>query len=93
MKRSRCDRGQLSWAKEVSNLVWILVGTLSILANAGLVHGERRSRSIIYRADLVRLRELVLFLLKDCCGGRSELCAPLIAELSPCCPPKAPAHG
>ena len=66
---------------------------LSILANAGLVHGERRSRSIIYRADLVRLSELVLFLLKDCCGGRSELCAPLIAELSPCCPPKAPAHG
>ena len=43
---------------------------LSILANAGLVHGERHSRSIIYRADLARLREMVLFLLKDCCGGR-----------------------
>lgn len=65
---------------------------LSILANAGLVHGERQSRSIIYRADLERLRELVLFLLKDCCGGRAELCAPLIAELSPCCPPEVAAH-
>ncbi len=60
---------------------------LSILANAGLVGGERHSRSIIYRANLSRLREVVLFLLKDCCGGRQDLCAPLIAELSPCCPP------
>lgn len=65
---------------------------LSVLANAGLVHGERHSRSIVYRADLNRLRDLVLYLLKDCCGGHADLCAPLIAELSPCCPPKAPAH-
>jgi DNA-binding transcriptional ArsR family regulator len=65
---------------------------LSILANAGLVHGERHSRSIIYRADLSQLREVVVFLLKDCCGGREDLCAPLIAELSPCCSPKAEAH-
>lgn len=58
---------------------------LSILTRAGLVSGERRSRSIIYRANIARLREMTLFLLKDCCGGRSEVCAPLIAELSPCC--------
>jgi DNA-binding transcriptional ArsR family regulator len=61
---------------------------LSILANAGLIRGERRSRSIIYRAELARLREVVLFLLKDCCGGRNELCAPLISELSSCCSPE-----
>jgi ArsR family transcriptional regulator, arsenate/arsenite/antimonite-responsive transcriptional repressor len=65
---------------------------LSILAHAGLVAGERHSRSIVYRADLGRLRGLVLYLLKDCCGGRTDLCAPLIAELSPCCPEKAEAH-
>ncbi len=58
---------------------------LSILARAGLVSGERRSRSIIYRANLARLRALVSFLLKDCCGGRPDVCAPLIAEISPCC--------
>lgn len=58
---------------------------LSILSRAGLVSGERRSRSIIYRANLGRLREVTLFLLKDCCGGRSDVCAPLIADLSPCC--------
>ncbi|WP_294541985.1 metalloregulator ArsR/SmtB family transcription factor [uncultured Rhodoblastus sp.] len=61
---------------------------LSILAHAGLVRGERHSRSIVYRADLARLRDVVLFLLKDCCGGRAELCAPLIADLVPSCPQK-----
>ena len=30
---------------------------LSILSRAGLVSGERQSRSIIYRANLARLRE------------------------------------
>ena len=65
---------------------------LSVLAHAGLVTGERRSRSIIYRANLARLRELTLFLLKDCCGGRPEICAPLVADLAPCCPAKADAH-
>lgn len=61
---------------------------LATLSRAGLVTSERRSRSIIYRADLGGLRELTLFLLKDCCGGSSELCAPLIAELAPCCSPE-----
>lgn len=58
---------------------------LSILSRAGLVNGERQSRSIIYRANLGRLRELTLFMVMDCCGGRAEICAPLIADLSPCC--------
>ena len=58
---------------------------LSILSRAGLVSGERQSRSIIYRANLPRLREMTLFLLKDCCGGRADVCAPLIADLSPSC--------
>ena len=57
---------------------------LSILARAGLASGERHSRSIIYRANLARLRELVSFLLKDCCGGRPDVCAPSIAEIAPC---------
>ncbi|HEV7308767.1 metalloregulator ArsR/SmtB family transcription factor [Ensifer sp.] len=59
---------------------------LSTLLQAGLVRSERQSRSILYRADLERLRSVVLYLLKDCCGGNASLCAPLIADLSPCCP-------
>ena len=58
---------------------------LGILARAGLVRSERHSRSIVYRADLDGLRALMLFLVKDCCAGSPELCAPLLAELDPCC--------
>ncbi|SCW85662.1 transcriptional regulator, ArsR family [Sphingobium faniae] len=58
---------------------------LATLARAGLVTSQRQSRSIVYRADLDALKALTLFLVKDCCGGRAELCEPLIAELAPCC--------
>lgn len=74
-------------AGEVASHLAIPPNTLSshlgVLSRAGLIKSERRSRSIIYRADLERIRGLVMFLLKDCCG-RSELCAPLLAELA-CC--------
>lgn len=58
---------------------------LAILSRAGLLQSERDGRSIIYRVQLDQLRTLVLFLLQDCCGGNAELCAPILAELSPCC--------
>ena len=61
---------------------------LSILTRAGLVSSQRHSRSIVYRANLDRFQSVALFLLKDCCGGRPEVCGPLIESLSPCCPPK-----
>ena len=84
-------------AGELARLIGVPQNTmsthLSILARAGLVRGERQSRSIIYRADLDRFREVTLFLLKDCCGGRTEVCAPLIADLIPCCPPKEAYDG
>ena len=62
---------------------------LATLSRSGLVKGERQSRSIIYRADLDRFRELTLFMINDCCGGNAKLCAPLIESLTPCCEPKA----
>ena len=58
---------------------------LAILVGAGLACSERNGRSITYRANLDRFRELTMYLLKDCCSGRAEICAPLIAELTPCC--------
>ena len=61
---------------------------LATLSRAGLIKSERQSRSIIYRADVDVLRNLTLFLVKDCCGGSPELCGPLIAELIPCCAPE-----
>src|ERR1700693_2375892 len=61
---------------------------LAILSRAGLVSAQRFSRSIVYRADLTRFQEVVLFMLRDCCDGRPEICAPVIEGLTPCCPPK-----
>lgn len=58
---------------------------LAILVGAGLARSERNGRSIVYRADLDAFRELTLFLLKDCCNGRAELCRPLVAQLESCC--------
>jgi ArsR family transcriptional regulator, arsenate/arsenite/antimonite-responsive transcriptional repressor len=62
---------------------------LSILSRAGLVSAQRFGRSIVYRADLTHLEAVVLFMLRDCCEGRPEICAPLIENLAPCCPPKS----
>ena len=65
----------------------IMSSHLSILSRAGLVSARRFSRSIVYRADLTRLQAVVLFMLKDCCDGRPEICTPLVESLTPCCPP------
>lgn len=66
---------------------------LGILQRAGLVSSTRQSREIIYRPELEQVRELTLFLLKDCCGSRPELCAPLFDELTRKPRRKAGAHG
>lgn len=60
---------------------------LAVLAQAGLITGERQSRSIIYRADFPRFREMMLFLLSDCCNGHPEVCAPVLDTLSHICQP------
>lgn len=66
---------------------------LAILGRAGLIAAKRDGRSIIYRAEMDRVREITSFLVQDCCGGRPELCAPLVAEFTPCCAPASVAHG
>ena len=57
---------------------------LAVLARAGLVVSHRRSRSIIYRASLERVQEMVRFMVRDCCGGNAEICEPLLAALGEC---------
>lgn len=78
-------------AGEVARLLEVPQNTMSThlatLGHCGLVRSERHSRSIEYRADLERFRSLLVFLMQDCCGGRPEVCAPVIAEITPCCPP------
>jgi DNA-binding transcriptional ArsR family regulator len=57
---------------------------LAVLVKSGLVLPEKRGRQQIQRASIDALRGLMLFLAKDCCEGRAELCEPLLAELT-CC--------
>jgi DNA-binding transcriptional ArsR family regulator len=66
---------------------------LNVLSRAGLVRAERRSRSIIYRAELDRFRQVVTYLLQDCCGGHPGVCAPLVHILTPRCGPVEEANG
>jgi DNA-binding transcriptional ArsR family regulator len=64
---------------------------LAILARAGLAKSERQGRTIFYRADLDGFRDLIGFLTRDCCGGRPEICAPILEPLldSCHCPPES----
>lgn len=57
---------------------------LAVLAKAGLVIAEKRGRHQVQRANLDKLRAMIVFLLKDCCQSKAELCEPLLAELT-CC--------
>jgi ArsR family transcriptional regulator len=57
---------------------------LAVLAKASLIVAEKRGRQQIQRASVAALRDLMLFLAKDCCKGRPDLCEPLLAELT-CC--------
>ena len=62
---------------------------LAILARAALVKVRKDGRMMHYQADLDGFQGLMSFLLKDCCNGRAEICAPLAADLS-CCVPASP---
>jgi ArsR family transcriptional regulator, arsenate/arsenite/antimonite-responsive transcriptional repressor len=66
---------------------------LATLERVGLIAGERRSRSIIYRVSFDRIREVMLFLLKDCCSGKAEICTPLVADLVPFCLKEKSCHA
>lgn len=55
---------------------------LSVLMNAGLLRNEREGRAIRYFANMNGLQGLLGFLLQDCCGGRPELCRPLIEDIT-----------
>jgi ArsR family transcriptional regulator, arsenate/arsenite/antimonite-responsive transcriptional repressor len=62
---------------------------LGVLARAKLIDATRQSRSIIYRARLGALQKLIGYLLTDCCGGKPEICVPILATMSPSCAPKS----
>jgi ArsR family transcriptional regulator len=42
---------------------------LAQLHRAGLIHQERRHRSLIYSADYASMNALVAYLMENCCAG------------------------
>ena len=58
---------------------------LGVLSRSGLIRSAREGRSIRYFADMKGMRGLLAFLMEDCCGGRPELCQPVIDELACAC--------
>ncbi|MEL7273659.1 MAG: helix-turn-helix transcriptional regulator [Pseudomonadota bacterium] len=81
--------GQGLLAGEIADKLGVLQNTLSsnlnILSNAGLIRSEREGRAIRYFIRVEGMRGLLAFLLEDCCGGRPELCQPLVKELVDVC--------
>jgi ArsR family transcriptional regulator len=49
---------------------------LKELSHAGLIDSEREGRSIRYALRVEGIRDLLNYLLHDCCKGRPELCGP-----------------
>jgi ArsR family transcriptional regulator, arsenate/arsenite/antimonite-responsive transcriptional repressor len=55
---------------------------LKVLDHAGLVRTERDGRIIRYVADMTGFRDLLAYLMEDCCNGSPELCRPVIQAVT-----------
>jgi DNA-binding transcriptional ArsR family regulator len=73
-------------AGEVASRLGIVQNTMSahlkILGHAGLVRAEREGRTIRYVADMTGFRDLLAYLMEDCCNGAPELCQPVIQAVT-----------
>jgi ArsR family transcriptional regulator len=58
---------------------------LKILDHAGLVRSAREGRVIRYVAEMTGFRDLLAFMMEDCCQGRPELCRPAIEAVTGKC--------
>lgn len=72
-------------AGEIAGRLGVLQNTLSThlkkLEHAALVDSERCGRQVIYRPRFDSVRDLVLFLMEDCCRGMPSVCVPVAAAL------------
>jgi DNA-binding transcriptional ArsR family regulator len=76
-------------AREIGMLPNTLSTHLTILGHAGLIRSRREGRSVIYSADYDGMRDLLGFMVADCCGGRPEICGSLADAAQACCSPDA----
>ncbi|HVJ32671.1 MAG TPA: metalloregulator ArsR/SmtB family transcription factor [Terriglobia bacterium] len=72
-------------AREVEVPASTMSTQLAILSRAGLITSLRSGRVVSYRADVEGVRALLNYLVRDCCHGKPEVCANLIAAVLPSC--------
>ena len=60
---------------------------LKVLDRAGLVRAERDGRIVRYVADMTGFRDLLAYLMEDCCNGSPELCRPVLDAVTCDCRP------
>jgi DNA-binding transcriptional ArsR family regulator len=51
---------------------------LKVLTHAGLIQPERDGRTVRYVADMTGFRDLLAYLMEDCCNCSPDLCRPVI---------------
>lgn len=51
---------------------------LKILHAAALIDSRREGRSIFYTANYGTVRELILYLMEDCCADSTDICKPKV---------------
>ncbi len=77
-------------AGEVAQQMGVPASTLShhlaVLERAGLLRSWRVQRHIHYASDYEGTRQLLSFLVEDCCAGRPELCGGGLLEMANHCP-------
>ena len=64
---------------------------LKELETAGLARRARNGRMIYCSANYETMRDLLMFLSEDCCGGRPEICSDLGSICDTSCDPAAQA--
>lgn len=64
-------------AKALSATPSTLSHHLSLLERAGLLRSWRVQRQIFYAADYEGVRQVLAFLMDDCCSGKPEICGQL----------------
>jgi arsenate reductase len=68
-------------AGEIARALDLKANTLSVylgaLTQSGLISQTRQGASLLYRADWDAVRQMVDFLVLDCCRGRPDLCLSL----------------
>lgn len=79
-------------AGQIAKRLKIPAATMSFhlkeLTQAGLIEQRREGRSLIYSLDTAATRQLLEFLVQDCCQGHPELCEPQLISIAPSGPKK-----